>query len=157
MKNCVPTGCYDDVLVIAETSKSEPNAEQLKYYARGVGNVRVGWRGKGEKLQETLELTGIAKLSPEALAKARAAALDLDQRAYRFSKNVRRHAFCRADIHRGTSIIRGPVPRCQTVVRLGHRSTGQRSRRYAQPDGKRRSGRGTWFDVGQVLNVPWRA
>jgi hypothetical protein len=88
VKNCVPTGCYDDVLVIAETGKSEPNAEQLRYYARGVGNVRAGWRGKGEKLQETLELTGIAKLSPEALAKARAAAADLDQRAYRFSKKV---------------------------------------------------------------------
>ena len=24
------------------------NAQQLKFYARGVGNVRVGWRGAGE-------------------------------------------------------------------------------------------------------------
>jgi hypothetical protein len=88
VKTCVRAGCYDDVLVVAESSKEERNAEQLKYYARAVGNVRVGWRGKGEKLQETLELTEIVNLSPEALAKARAAALDLDKRAYRNSRKA---------------------------------------------------------------------
>jgi hypothetical protein len=87
-KTCVPAGCHEDVLVIAETSREERNAEQLKYYARGVGNVRVGWRGKGEKLQETLELAEIVKLSPEDLAKARAAALDLDKRAYKNAKKA---------------------------------------------------------------------
>jgi hypothetical protein len=85
-RTCVPTGCYEGVLVIAETSKEEPRAEQLKYYARGVGNVRIGWRGKGDKGQETLELKEIVALGPEDLAKARAAALDLDRRAHRSSK-----------------------------------------------------------------------
>lgn len=87
-KTCVPLRCYEDVLVIAETSKAEPNAEQLKHYARGVGKVRVGWRGRGEKLQEILELVEISQLGPEALAKARAAALKLERSAYKVSKDV---------------------------------------------------------------------
>ena len=87
-KTCVRKGCYEDVLVIAETSKEEPNAEQLKYYARGVGNVRVGWRGKGEKLKEELELVEAVQLDPKALAEARKKALELDKRAYRFGKKA---------------------------------------------------------------------
>jgi len=87
-KTCVPLRCYDDVLVVAETSKAEPNAEQLKYYARGVGKVRVGWRGEGEKLQEVLELTEFSQLGADALARARAAALKLEKSAYSVSKDV---------------------------------------------------------------------
>jgi len=87
-KTCVRKGCYEDVLVIAETSREEPNAEQLKYYARGVGNVRVGWRGQGEKLKETLELVEVSQLGPDALADARAKALALEKRAYRLSKKA---------------------------------------------------------------------
>jgi hypothetical protein len=86
-KTCVPAGCYNDVVVIAESSKAEgPDAQQLKYYAPGVGYIRVGWRGKGEKLKETLELTEVVKLSPEALAKARAEALAIENRAYQYSR-----------------------------------------------------------------------
>lgn len=87
-KTCVRKGCYEDVMVIAETSREEPGAEQLKYYARGVGNVRVGWRGQGEKLKETLELIEVVQLGPDALADARAKALALDKRAYRLSKKA---------------------------------------------------------------------
>ena len=86
-RTCVVSGCYDNVLVTAEFSEGEgPDAEQLKYYAPGVGYVRVGWRGKGEKLRETLELAEIVKLSPEALAKARADALQLESRAYIYGR-----------------------------------------------------------------------
>lgn len=86
-KTCVPAGCYEDVVVIAESSEGEgPDAEQLKYHAPGIGFVRVGWRGRGEKLRETLELTEIIKLSPEALAKARADALELEKRAYVYGR-----------------------------------------------------------------------
>lgn len=53
---CVPTGCYSDTVVVAETSAKEPDAEQLKWYARGVGNVFVSWRGSGEKVKETVKL-----------------------------------------------------------------------------------------------------
>jgi hypothetical protein len=87
-KACARIGCYDDVLVIAETSESEPDAQQLKYYARGMGNVRVGWRGAGEKTKETLELVSVEQLSPSALAAARAKALELERSAYQRSKTV---------------------------------------------------------------------
>lgn len=87
-RTCVPTGCYDDVLVIVETSSSEPDAEQLKYYARGVGNVRVGWRGAGEKTQEVLELVRVEQLDAAALAEVRANALALERSAYQRSKAV---------------------------------------------------------------------
>src|ERR1051326_3520784 len=86
-KVCVPAGCYNDVLVIAESSRKEgPDAQQLKYYAPGVGYVRVGWRGRGEKLRETLELNEIVKLTPDALAKARAEALEIEKRAYLYGR-----------------------------------------------------------------------
>ena len=82
-KTCVPAGCYQDVLVIAKSSEEEgKEAQQLKYHAPGVGYVRVGWRGKGEKTKETLELAEIITLGPEALAKVRADALELEKRAY---------------------------------------------------------------------------
>jgi hypothetical protein len=73
----VPAGSYEDVLVIDETARSEPDAHQLKYYARGVGNIKVGWMGEGEKTKETLELVKVVQLDPKALAEARAAALKL--------------------------------------------------------------------------------
>ena len=90
-KTCVPADCYENVLVISETSHSEPDAYQLKYHAPGVGVIRVGWRGRGEKIQETLELVKVEQLSPEALAKERAQALELEKRAYKNSKNVYAH------------------------------------------------------------------
>lgn len=87
-KTCVPVACYDDVLVIAETSQSEPDAQQLKYYARGVGNVRVGWRGAGEKTKETLELVRVEQLDARGLAAVRVKALELERGAYQRSKAV---------------------------------------------------------------------
>ena len=83
----VRAGNYSDVLVIKETAASEGNAYQLKYYARGVGNVRVSWSG-ADKSKETLELVRIEKLSPKALAELRVKALKLEQSAYATSKNV---------------------------------------------------------------------
>jgi hypothetical protein len=87
-QTCVPVDCYEDVLVIAETSQAEPDAQQLKYFVRGVGNVRVGWRGEGEKTKETLELVELVQLDPEALAEVRAQALKLEQSAYENSPDV---------------------------------------------------------------------
>jgi hypothetical protein len=86
-ENCVPQDCYENVLVTAEYSEEEPDAFQLKFYASGVGNVRVGWIGL-DATREELELVQIIKLSPEALAEARDAALELEARAYRISKEV---------------------------------------------------------------------
>jgi hypothetical protein len=87
-KTSVRAGNYDDVLVIKETARSEIDAEQLKYYAQGVGNVRVGWAGKGEKTRETLELIKFEQLDSKALAEIDAKALKLEKSAYKRSKNV---------------------------------------------------------------------
>lgn len=88
-KTTVPLGTYDDVLVIDESNKKEPDAHALKYYARGVGTVRVGSRGTGD--QESLKLTKVEQLSAEELAKARDEALKLETRAYEISKDVYAH------------------------------------------------------------------
>ena len=87
-KTCVPMDCYEDVLVIAETSSSEPDAKQLKYYVAGVGNIRVGWKGSGEKTKEILELVKLEKLSSEAQALVRSETLKLEKHAYEISKDV---------------------------------------------------------------------
>jgi len=89
-ESCVPVDCYQDVLVIAESSLEEVDAFQLKYYARGVGNVRVGWRGE-DASQEELELVEFVQLDPEALAEIRAEALALEARAYEISRDVYGH------------------------------------------------------------------
>jgi hypothetical protein len=87
-KDCVPFGCFEGVLVTEEFEPSKPDAYQLKYYAPGVGNVRVGWKGAGEDQRETLLLVDVIRLSPKALQKVRAEALALERRAYQVSKNV---------------------------------------------------------------------
>jgi len=84
---CVPLDCYEDVLVIAEFSKEEIDALQLKYYAPGVGNVLVGWRG-ADATKEQLELVELVELSPQELANVRTQAFELEARAYKNSKEV---------------------------------------------------------------------
>ena len=86
-QTCVPADCYEDVLVTEEFSQSEPDAFQVKYYAPGVGNVRVGWRGD-DSSHEELELTELIQLSLEALTEIREAALTLEAHAYEISKEV---------------------------------------------------------------------
>jgi len=85
----VPVDRYKNVLVTEEFNPDEPGAFQLKYYASGVGNVRVGWRGKKEEEKETLELVDLNHLSPEDLAKVRRDAMEMDQRAYERSEVYR--------------------------------------------------------------------
>jgi len=89
-KTCTPVECYENVLVTEEFNPDEPGASQLKYYASGVGNVRVGWRGEKEEEKETLELVELNHLDPEALAKVRREALQMDGRAYERSSEVYR-------------------------------------------------------------------
>lgn len=84
-KTSVPAGSFADVLVTEEFNKEEPNAFQLKYYARGVGNVRIGWRGDDAQ-QEELELAQVVQLEPRSLAQVRAQALELEQRAYMYGR-----------------------------------------------------------------------
>jgi hypothetical protein len=84
-KTRVPAGSYEDVLVTEEFNREEPGAIQLKYYARGVGNVRAGWKGSDPN-QETLELVKLVRLEPGALARVRAEALQLEERAYVYGR-----------------------------------------------------------------------
>jgi hypothetical protein len=88
-KTCVPVDCYENVLVTEEFNPDEPGAFQLKYYASGVGNVRVGWRGPKEEEKETLELVDLNRLDSEALAQVRKKALEMDGRAYERSEVYR--------------------------------------------------------------------
>jgi hypothetical protein len=72
---------YSDVLVIEEFSGEEPGAIQLKYFAKGTGNVRVGWKGS-DKVKETMELAKVAMMGADELEKIRKEALALETRAY---------------------------------------------------------------------------
>ena len=80
-------GQYPEVLVTEEWDQADPAARQLKYYANGVGNVRVGWAGRDEE-KEVLELTRVAQLGPTALAEVRRDVLKLERRAYKVSKHL---------------------------------------------------------------------
>jgi len=86
-KVCVKAGCYENVLVVAESSLGEEGAFQLKYYAPGVGVVKVGWRGS-DATQEELELVKVSQLDAEALSAIRAEALAMEVRAYQVSGEV---------------------------------------------------------------------
>ena len=84
---CVPTGCYEDVLVTEEFSQQIPDAAQVKYYAPGIGNVKVTWTGK-DSSREILELTTLTQLDQTAMAEVRDAAFELEQSALENSKEV---------------------------------------------------------------------
>jgi hypothetical protein len=88
-KTCVPTACYDNVMITDERSPLEPESgHQRKYYAPGVGNVRVGAINDPEG--ETLVLSKVSQLSPEDLAKARQQAQTLEKRAFKVSSIYRK-------------------------------------------------------------------
>ena len=86
-ETCVPLDCYQDAMVIAESSLGEAGAAQFKYYVSGVGEVRVNWGGQ-DSTQEALGLVEHGQLSPEALAEIRAEALALEKHAYEVSADV---------------------------------------------------------------------
>ena len=76
-------------MVIKETSEEEPGIFQLKYFARGVGNVQVGFKGD-DPSAELLELIDVMQLKGENLKEMREAALALEKAAYerRVNKKV---------------------------------------------------------------------
>ena len=88
--NCVPLSCYKDVLLIDEWNPLEAgDAHQLKSYAPGVGNIRVGAINDPEA--EELVLVKVRHLSGDDLAELRSQALQLDARAYVVRKDLYRH------------------------------------------------------------------
>jgi hypothetical protein len=80
-ETCVPVDCYTDVLVTEESEPSKPGAFQLKFYAPGVGYVRVGWRGPNEEEREVLVLAQLRHLDADAMAEVRAEAFAMEARA----------------------------------------------------------------------------
>ncbi len=87
ISDCVLTGCYTDVDRFAESSLDEEGIFQLKSYARGVGEIRVGWRGESDSVEE-LELKSTAVVRGAALAKFDDMALALEAHAYQISRDV---------------------------------------------------------------------
>jgi hypothetical protein len=87
-ENCVPYRCFKDVLVIEEYNPDEPGKQQLKFYAKGIGNIRVGWAGRKERDKEVLFLVDVRQLDGAALLEARRAALALEASAYEVSADL---------------------------------------------------------------------
>jgi hypothetical protein len=83
----VKAGRYDDVIVFEEFDEEHPGAVQLKYYARGVGNVKIGAAGKTGGKVEVLELVKTHQLNASDLAEVRKLALELEKRASAFPAN----------------------------------------------------------------------
>lgn len=73
---------YNDVLVVKETSPPD-TAAQLKYYAPGVGNIRV--EPVNDPEAELLDLVRVVKLGPGGMSIIRDKALELEKRAYKVS------------------------------------------------------------------------
>ncbi len=81
LSDCVVAGCFNDVDRFAESSDGEAGIFQLKSYAKGIGEIRVGWRGEAESREE-LELKSTATLQSSALKKFDNLAIDLEKHAY---------------------------------------------------------------------------
>jgi hypothetical protein len=85
-RHCVPFKCFDDVLIVREGKESNPDNE-LKYYARDVGQIdNVPQTASRHKDIE--QLVNLTELSPKALAEASAEALRLDRNATKESRGT---------------------------------------------------------------------
>ncbi|WP_089729823.1 hypothetical protein [Candidatus Thiosymbion oneisti] len=80
-------GTFEDVIVFAEHDREEPNARQYKYYARGVGNIKIGFSGD-DTTQEQMELISVEKLSEEELAEVRKEARRIEANAVKFLPEI---------------------------------------------------------------------
>ena len=80
LSNCVPLGCYEDVLVTDETNPSEPaDGHQLKYYAKDVGHIRA--EPQRRKGKEVLVLIAVRRLDAASPGEGSQRGLELDRRA----------------------------------------------------------------------------
>jgi hypothetical protein len=88
LRICVPTGCYNDVMVIDEFNPLDPPSagHQRKFYSAGTGLIKVTAAGGAD--QETLDLVKVEQLTDAKLAEVNQEAMKIDQHAYTVSKNV---------------------------------------------------------------------
>ena len=89
-KVTVPAGTFENVLVVEEWSQPElaKGAQQLKYYAPGIGYVSVGWEGH-DPTKETLELVKMTQLDAQEMDRVRAEVLELENRSYLYGRETR--------------------------------------------------------------------
>ena len=87
VRDCVPHGCFENMIVTDEFNREEPGAAQQKFYAPGVGNTRVRFSGS-DASKEVLELVKVTQLDRAGLAAVRAEALKLDASGIQHSREV---------------------------------------------------------------------
>jgi hypothetical protein len=87
-RTCSALACYTGVMIVREFNPGEPQRSQLKYYAPGVGHVRVGWRGAKEDEREELVLVSLTRLGRAELARLHADVLEQDAYGYEVSPRV---------------------------------------------------------------------
>jgi hypothetical protein len=86
----VPAGSFDQVLVTEEGSKPVgPHARrvEVKYYAPGVGYVKVNWAGK-DPGKNRLELAKIKQLRAQEMDQVRDDALAIEERAAYYGRTT---------------------------------------------------------------------
>jgi hypothetical protein len=84
---CNGTTCYDNVMITDEYAPNDPaGGHQRKYYAPGIGTVKVGAASGVDP--ETLTLSATNKLCAPALASIRQQATDQDGRSQTVAKGV---------------------------------------------------------------------
>lgn len=82
LSDCVPVGCYENVIIVEEWDIAEPLARQLKFHAPEVGVIRVDWSGSGDQSQENLQLVEFRQLTASEMDDLREKALALEENAY---------------------------------------------------------------------------
>ena len=89
-KATVRAGAFEDVVVIEEWSSGErkKGALQLKYYAPGVGYIKVGYEGD-DPVKEVLELVKQSTLSAKEMDEGRAEALLVEERSYYYGRDTK--------------------------------------------------------------------
>jgi hypothetical protein len=89
LRVCVTAGCFPNVLVIDEWAPLDPEGgHQLKYYASGVGVIKVG--AVGGASAEVLQLESVRRLSAGELATVRREVVKQDRRGRHVSTDVYR-------------------------------------------------------------------
>lgn len=86
-QTCVELDCYEDLVIIAESSLEEEGIFQIKSYAPGVGNVEVGFRGD-DSTQEELGAISYGPVTADELAQYRTLAMEMEAHAYEVSPDV---------------------------------------------------------------------
>jgi hypothetical protein len=85
-RHCVPFKCFDNVLIVREGKESAPDNE-LKYYARDVGQID-NVPQSASRHKDIERLVNLTQLSPKALAEASAEALRLDRNAIKKARST---------------------------------------------------------------------